>query len=345
VTNAPPRDQDPRTACFERAQDYTPFLGVQTDDGTFLVSTSDGGAGLGLFVERGRPEFKVLRIAVRTIKFLFGDDVLEGRVFVDIGANIGTATVAALRSHNFGSAVSCEPEAENYGLLRANLALNDLEGRARALQVAASDRSGQADLVVLPDRSGNGWIATDREKIRDAEERRARKIAQNPAKEETRRGGRRPKIDFVKVKLETLDRLVDDRTIEAERVGMLWVDVEGHEGQVLEGATKLTERGVPIVFEFHPENLDRRGDRRLIHKLAERSYTHFVDVRRRPADRAQPRYQLRPATELAQLADRFLDPSSPASFTDVLMLRLDPKRAGVGEGLPDHLQRPAPAAA
>jgi FkbM family methyltransferase len=345
VTSTAQPETAARTAFFEQAQDYTPLLGVETDEGTFVVATRDAGAGQGLFVERGRPEFRVLRVAVRAVEFLLGDDAVDGTVFVDIGANIGTETVAALRSHRFGSAVCCEPEAANYDLLRANLVLNDLVDRTQALRVAASNRGGRGDLVILADRSGNSWIATDPGKIRDAEERRAKKLAENPALDEARRGGPRPEIEVAKVELVTLDRLVDDGIIDAERVGMLWVDAEGHEGQILEGASRLTETGVPVVFEFHPQNLDRRGDRRVIHELAERSYTHFIDVRRRPADRTQPRYQLRPVRELSRLADRFLDPSSRAPFTDVLMLRLDAKQASLAEELPDHLAKPAPAAA
>ena len=102
---------------------------------------------------------------------------------------------------------------------------------------------------------------------------------------------------------------------------MLWLDVEGHEGHVLAGAHALTERGVPIVFEFHPRTLEVRGDRQAVHDVAERFYTHFVDLRR--SDPERPGRPLQPVTELTELAERWLDPELRGHFSDLLLLRLD----------------------
>jgi FkbM family methyltransferase len=298
---------------------------VRTDHGRFVVATSDGGTGWGLFVERGRPEFKVMPRAVAIVETLLGEDAIAGRVFIDIGANIGTATVAALVSHGFGSAVACEPEAENFRLLRVNLALNDLDDRVQALKVAASDRAGASDLVVLADRRGKSWVATDPETIRAGEASRAQRRAADPDLELRRRGGPRPEIEVVPVELTTLD-LLAQRGIIGDRVGMMWIDAEGHEGHILAGAERLTDQGVPIVFEFHPANLDARGDRGRIQAIAEQCYTHFVDVRRK--DRSEAPLRLRPVTELPDLAERLLD---PGRFTDVLLLRLTAEQAGADQ--------------
>lgn len=174
------QEANPRIALFEQAGDYAPYIGVEADGSRFLVATSDRAVGQHLFVKQGRPEFRVLSRAVSVIEILTGDDAIAGRLFVDVGANIGTTTVQALVEQHFGSAVSCEPEEENYRLLQANVALNDLEGQVRSLRVAVSSRVGSAELVVLEGRRGASWIAVDRGKIRDAEAVRARRIAEDP---------------------------------------------------------------------------------------------------------------------------------------------------------------------
>jgi FkbM family methyltransferase len=325
-------------AFFEEARNYATYLGVEAGDGRFIVATSDRGVDRGLFVKQGRPEFRVLNRAVTLVEILTGDDAIAGRLFVDVGANIGTATVSALVSHRFGSAVSCEPVEENYRLLRANLALNGLECRAETLRVAVSSRDGSSEFVVMEGRRGASWIAVDREKIRDAEEVRSRRIAEDPDAlydPWARAPAELAEMTVVEVKLVTLDRLAEDGVIDGDRVGMVWIDAEGHEGHILDGASTLADRGVPIVCEFHPGGLEERGDRGKLHEVAERSYTHFVDVRRQDVDKTQPRFRLRPVTELAQLADRFLDPSIPGSFTDVLLVKLDSDQARVGADLPE----------
>jgi hypothetical protein len=105
----------------------------------------------------------VLRLAVRVIEAVLGEDAISDRLFVDVGANIGTATVCALGSQGFGSAVCCEPGPENFRLLEANLALNGFSARARAFNVAATNRLGRSTFAVVPDRSGKGWIGTEKQ--------------------------------------------------------------------------------------------------------------------------------------------------------------------------------------
>jgi FkbM family methyltransferase len=316
-------DPEARTRYFEEARDHTPYLGVETDDGRFVVATRSRGMGRHLFSKQGRPEFRVLRRAVTAVEALSGDGALTGRLFIDVGANIGTSTVSALVSHQFGSAVCCEPEEENYRLLRANLALNDLE-QVRSLRVAVSNQVGSGDLVVTGGPSGKTWIALDAEKIRDAEARRAARAAEDP-------GIELPELTVVpNVELVTLDGLTKSGVIDIDVAGMLWIDAEGHEGHILDGAGSLVDVGLPVVFEFDPEVLERRGNSGMVNEVAQRCYTHFVDLRRQEPDRH--RFALRPIGDLPELGDRLL---GTGRFTDLLLLRLDPRQAMLGENLPE----------
>ncbi|RPJ80913.1 MAG: hypothetical protein EHM18_17695, partial [Acidobacteria bacterium] len=44
-----------------------------------------------------------------------------------------------------------------------------------------------------------------------------------------------------------------------EETGLVWVDIQGHEGHFLRGAQSLLRRGVPIVTEFWPYAIERSG--------------------------------------------------------------------------------------
>jgi len=322
---APPQDLDARLAFFARARRYAPYLGIEVDGARFVVSTDDQELGRGMFGKRGRPEFKVLGRAVTVIQILAGEDAVAGSLFVDVGANIGTTTVAALLSHRFGAAVCFEPETENYRLLLANLALNGLEDDVRSLRVGVSNRTGRSLLVVGEGGGSMHWIAEDLEMVRSAERTQAVRAAEQPEL-------RVRKMVPVEVELVTLDGLVESGVIDKNRVGMVWIDAEGHEGHVLQGGAGLLQDGVPVVLEFHPAGLQEHGDRDQIHAIAEDAYTHFVDVRRQEV--AGPRFQLHPVERLAAYADRRLATTGEGFFTDLLLLRLDEAQARKGSDLP-----------
>lgn len=319
---------DSRRDFFDQAHIYAPVLGVETPSGSFLVSTGDRHMGKSLFVKRGRPEFRVLTRAATIIKLLTGDDSLRGTTFIDIGANIGTTTISALLDHDFARAVSCEPEPQNHRLLRANVILNGLEDQVSAIEAGASDSAGTAELVVHEESGGFSWIAVDPAKVEAAEAARVEAAAEVP-------GAVLPAMSTVEVEVTTLDRLAEGGLYRAEEVGLLWIDTEGHEDRVLAGGGELLEGGVPIVFEFDPEGQRERGDGERLHEIVETSHTHFVDVRRREADRNVERFRLRPIRELRDLAARFLDPEEPGTFTDVLLLSLDDEQVARGADLPD----------
>ena len=44
-----------------------------------------------------------------------------------------------------------------------------------------------------------------------------------------------------------------------ESVGLVWVDIQGHEGQFFEGARHFLSQGTPVVSEFWPYGIKRSG--------------------------------------------------------------------------------------
>jgi FkbM family methyltransferase len=202
----------------------SPYLVVPFGAGHLVVDSRDDEIGRAVFLtggyERWHMETALSALAEAGRR-------VEGTVFVDAGANIGTSTVDALLWGGFGRAVCFEPEPGNASLLAANLALNGVADRADAHVLALSD----ADCAAVLQRSarnsgdhrvaapgGNGWAGRQEEKVH----------------------------------CRRLDGLVEEGLVDPEAVGLFWADTQGHELRVLRGAATLAQAGVPHVIEFCP---------------------------------------------------------------------------------------------
>jgi FkbM family methyltransferase len=86
-----------------------------------------------------------------TIEWIAG--FREDEVLVDVGANVGMYTVWAAKTRGV-RVFAFEPEAQNYGLLNRNLALNSLDGRVKAYCLALSDVEGFSELHLSDLKAG-----------------------------------------------------------------------------------------------------------------------------------------------------------------------------------------------
>lgn len=231
-----------RKAFFNAAAGLTSYLGDDVDGLTFFVSTSDKGRGRLLFTKKTLKEWRPLSRALAHLDALGLGQHSRERVFIDVGANIGTPCIPAVRQHGFRRALALEPEPENFRLLRANVAINLLEDRIESHRVAASRTGGTVQLVLRPGKSGHHSV--------------------QPPK---------PGQPSLEVEAVALDHLLRQLTLAPEDIGLLWVDVEGHETEVLLGASTLLRARVPIVVEV------TRRSAALLPLVA--PYSHFADLR------------------------------------------------------------------
>lgn len=151
-----------------------------------------------------------------------------GDVVVDVGANIGYLTgLAAVRAARSGRVIAFEPQPAVFDLLRRNVQAWSGEELAgiELHRVALSDRPGNGTIVAGPSFERNMGLARLAATEADA----------GPSHE---------------VELRRLDELLG-----STRIGVLKIDVEGHEAEVLSGAGRLLERRLvrDIVFEDHPD--------------------------------------------------------------------------------------------
>ena len=182
----------------------------------FVVSTADKVIGREVFLH-GEFDFAKLEIALAV---LAREGCPVPSHLIDVGANIGTITIPALKRGLMQTATAIEPHPDNLRLLRANIALNGLDDRVTVLAQAVGDRP-DATLLLNESATNSGNHAIGSEGI--------------------------------PVRSSRLDDLLFPQN------ALLWMDIEGYEGHALRGAAHLLATGIPVVFEFNPVFLRRSG--------------------------------------------------------------------------------------
>ena len=178
--------------------------------------------------------------------------------FVDVGANIGTHTVYAMRTGRFGRAVAFEPEPKNARLLRMNIEANGLAERVTVIEKAAGEQEGAATLYLHPRNKG------------------AHAIGSPPSDDG---------LDRLEVPVVRVEAMLGDLGLTAAQIGLVWIDAEGHEPQIIRGLGRLLDERVPLAFEFAPHRYDPAARRGLIDLLAAR-YTTLHSLNASPDHRA-----------------------------------------------------------
>ena len=130
-----------RRLAFDALGLVTPTVAVDTDGLRLYVSTSDRVVSRETFAQGAyeRGQFAGLINELRRAGI---DSGIGGRGFLDVGANIGSATCLALTHYGATEAWSFEPGPENVQLLRHNVLANGFQDRVHVHAVALSDHDG-----------------------------------------------------------------------------------------------------------------------------------------------------------------------------------------------------------
>ena len=214
-----------------------PYVGVDGDEGIVFAATADRTVGKYVYMD-GDWSPDTLPTALR----LAGVD-LTGRTFVEVGANIGTTTLAAAKLA--GHVVALEPEPLNYRLLRANVAVNLLDDRVTCINAGCGAEPG----TVRMSRSSLNW---GDHRVTDTGD--------------------------VEVRAVRLDDALTESGREWSEVGMVWVDVQGYEAQVLQGSPRMLAAGVPLVTEFWPPVLGG-ANTDVVCDLLAAAYSQVIDLK------------------------------------------------------------------
>jgi len=221
------------------------------------------------------------------------------QTFVDLGANLGTHLIGALADGKFQDGVGVEMDRDNFALLKCNLILNRLDDRTRVLNVALSNRSGVATMEISPDNFGDHRIRHSDAGGLSVDDEAARATRS--------------------VTTTTLNELMADHQVPISNQTLIWLDTQGHEGQILDGASGLFNGPSRpfLVLEFWPYGLERAGGKALLFQFLGRAQAIY--------DLQGDRWMSRPPVTLDQLErdyERHLASTTNEhhSFTDLLCI-------------------------
>ena len=185
----------------------------------FIVHTNDP-VGESIFLY-GEYDFQKLELALQ----LLGRKHIE--TLVDVGANVGSICIPAVARGFAGRSVAIEPEPTNFSLLIANIELNSLQSKIQIHQCAVGPVDNQnIRLELSSDNFGDHRITP---------------TAGTPREREA-----------TTVISMTLDTLVPNLNPSKD---LIFMDVQGFEKFVLDGATSASQSRVPIVMEYFPEGI------------------------------------------------------------------------------------------
>ena len=225
----------------------------------FVHDSHDRGPGRELFI-RGTQDFAKLEIALQLVR---ASGIPAVSRILDIGANIGTICIPAVKRGLIRSAIGVEAVPAIERLFRANILLNDLEAAIVSIHAAVGAIAGDTiDIAINTGNQGDNRIGSA--------------------------SGRSGFGETIRVKTTTIDALLADHSEKT----LIWMDIQGYEGIALTGAPRTLVDTPPLVLEFCPALMAEANSYHAL-KDAIAGYRGFHDLTH-PGD-------LRPLSDLDRL--------------------------------------------
>ncbi|HEY0106174.1 MAG TPA: FkbM family methyltransferase [Rhizomicrobium sp.] len=183
---------------------------------------------------------------------LLGDS-FNLKTLVDVGANIGTICIPAVRRGLAQNAIAIEPEPKNFRTLMANIYLNDVVDKIVCHNLAVG-------------RKDDETLRFDLSPVNSGDHRVRSETALNFYFESDRKS-----ILVKSVRLDSVIDLIDPAT------WLIWMDTQGYEGFVLQGAPNILAAKAPIVLELWPYGLTSSGSYPAL-KESLLQYDRFFDL-------------------------------------------------------------------
>ncbi len=200
----------------------------------------------------------------------YGEAVPQEGLFLDIGGNIGTTSIyCKLKLKPSFRFIAFEPVSETAKLLAANIAVNGAYPDIIVERVALSNQKQErAGMQINHENWGNCSLTTD-----------------GSSGEE-------------QVIVTTLDSYLEEHQIGYSEIKYIWIDVEGHEPEVLEGAASLYRKSkIPTCLEFNQRVYMERQKYEKMLVLLERYFDSFMVCEQITGENDR----LRPISELRML--------------------------------------------
>ena len=242
-----------RRIIFDTTKPNTLLLSTGCPE-ALLVSASDKVIGRYTYVNREPYDFDKVQQALSIL-----GNARPKMQLIDIGANIGTICIPAVKRGAFQKAIAIEPEPRNYSLLLANIHINGLGDKIVAHNFALGQKDDEKLLFELSnDNFGDHRVRTGSGFGLDHELNR----------------------EVITVASDTFDKII--KQIDPKE-SLIWIDTQGFEGQVLSGARNALSVQTPVCFEFWPNGMKRSNSYRLLKEaLILAGYTVFYDLNGNP---------------------------------------------------------------
>ena len=235
-----------RRIIFDLAKPNTLLLSAGPAE-TFVISSSDRMIGRHVYVYKEPYDFDKMESVFRIL-----GDSRPKMLLIDIGANIGSVCIPAVKRRAFRKAIAVEPEPRNYSLLSANIHINGLSDKIVAYNFALGRKDDEQLLLELSkDNFGDHRV-----RIHGNSDLRSDALRET-----------------ITVKSETFDKTIKELE---PKESIIWLDTQGFEGHILSGARKALQLRPPICLEFWPYGMNRTGSYSPLKKaLIESGYKWF----------------------------------------------------------------------
>ena len=199
----------------EQARKVMPYISVETDDMAFVFNNKDVLIP-NLMVAYGKT------FSREEMEFVYEYATkYENGYFLEIGANVGTSSIYFKKKLvNSLQYICFEPLKENVKCLKINCILNECED-ILVENVGISNKEQEQDMYIFDGAYGSSMVCSE-------------------------------EIANTRCKFVTLDNYVDKSNIDKSKIAYIWVDVQGHELEVVEGAIQtLKDSPASLYIEFN----------------------------------------------------------------------------------------------
>ncbi len=165
---------------------------------------------------------------------------------LELGGNIGTHSIYFCKEFENVKVLTVEADPENISVLQRNVDLNNLDDQVAIVGGAVSNYDGTIELVRNYFNRGGTSVSGDKSMHRGS---------------------------VFSTESMRVDSLLCMREIDPAKIGLVWIDVEGHELEVFEGMENLVSKSKPpVFFEYTPGETSRNS------RLLDLVFEHYNSV-------------------------------------------------------------------
>jgi len=221
---------------FSKSKEYIFY----SDKYNFLLFSKDYMISRSTYID-GPYDYSVLK---KAIKLLPKDFIKES--LIDVGANIGTVSIPAIKDGIFKNSIVFEPNPKIYNILKINIFLNNLSAKIVSYDFCLSSKNNENVSFKMSDINYG--------------DTRFKKIKYSNS--------------FPKNKVKTLDsflKLVDPFKT------LIKIDVQGFELEVLLGSKHFLRSKPPLILELDPLALSKKSFEKIF-DIIKKNYCNFFNL-------------------------------------------------------------------